>query len=245
MPVNAGAEAGKAIAGNIANLPAAEQLAGATNAFNQSELLKQIRSVIPNFDQLTGQIGKNTASQLQGQLPQDVIDQIYRHSGAVGVANGTGGSQFASNLTPRDLGLNSLQLMQQGFSNANSWLANVRQNATAPLFNPANMFISPAEQIQVTAANNAGQYNSQFLQNQLKAAQAPATIVGQGLNQFGQSLGSQGSIGGTGGGGLAGMFWVSGTMGSGQQPPSGGGYGYGGGGDFGNGYGNWWGTPSP
>ena len=242
VPVNTGAEAGKAINANLTNLPASEQLAGQTNAFNESELLKQIRSVIPNFDQLTGQIGKNTSSQLAGELPADVVSQIYRHSGAVGVANGTGGSQFAGNLTPRDLGLNSLQLMQQGFQNANSFLANVRQNATAPLYNPANMFISPAEQIQVTSANNAGQYNSQFLQNQLKAAQAPASIVGAGLNQFGQSLGSLGSIGGTGGGGTAGEFGVSSIVGSTPPQTSG---GYGGGGNFGNGYGNWWGTPSP
>jgi len=159
--------------------------------------------------------------------------------------SGGGNGQFGVNFTNRDVGRSVLTQIQQGLTNANQWLANTRQNLTAPLFNPANMFISPAEQIQVTSANNAGQYNSQFLQNQLKAAQAPASIVGQGgagLNQFGQSLGSLGSIGGTGGGGTAGEFGVSSTVGS--TPPQSSG-GYGGGGNFGNGYGNWWGTPSP
>ncbi len=227
VPVNPGAEAGKAIEANLSNLPQAQALAAAVNSGNNAQLLASLRAVIPNFDEITSQASSNIASQLKGEIPQDVANQIYRHSGSVGVANGTGGSEFGRNLTTRDLGLNSLSLMQQGFSNANQWLSTAKNNLTAPLFSPSSMFISPAEMITTTAANNAGTYNSQFLKNQLAAAQAPATIVGNGLEQFGASLGSMGSLGGTGGGGTAGQFGVSSILGSGQGRKSTGTYGNG------------------
>lgn len=219
VPINAAEEAAKAIGANLGNLPAAGQLASQTNALNQKELLSMIRSVVPNFDKLSSDISNNIGEQVHGRLPTDVINQIYRASGAQGVASGTGGSQFAGNLTARDLGLNSLQLMNQGFSNANAWLANTRQNLTAPLFDPSSMFISPAQQIAVTAENNANQYNNQWLKNQLKAAQSTASIVGSGLDQFGKSLGSIGSIGGTGsapssGGGVSGFSATPANFGS-------------------------------
>lgn len=199
-PTDPGTEAGKAIAANQKNLPAATQLASATNEANQNELLKRLREAIPNFDKIQSNVSQNIADQTAGQLPKDVVDLINRSAAAQNVAGGVSGSGFGRNLAPRDLGLTSLQLMQQGFSNANQWLATQRATTIAPQFDVSNMFITPAQQIQATFANNAGQWNVNWLQTQLKAAQSNRNIIGGGFEQFGQSLGSMGAIGGTGGG---------------------------------------------
>lgn len=196
VPVNTSAEEGKAINANIANLPENFKLGSATNDFTQAELLKAIRTVVPNFDQLSAKMGTNLAAKLSGEIPPDVAAAIVRHSAAAGVANGTSGSNFSGNLTTRDLGLTSLDQINSGMTQTNQWLSNVRQNLTAPQYNPSSMWISPAQQIQVTAANNEGQYNHDFLNNQLKASQSTASIVGAGLEQFGASLGSSGSMSG-------------------------------------------------
>lgn len=201
IPVDTKAEIGRAVGANQANLNAIQGLASGVNKFTQSELLSALKSVIPNLDQINAQASQNISDQLAGKLPQDVVKAIERSTAAQNQAAGVSGSQFGRNLTSRDLGLNSLQLMQQGFANATNWLSNVRANQVGPQFDVSSMFITPSQQIQVTAANNEGQMKSQFLKNQLEAAQATRTIFGEGLNQFGQSLGSMGSLGGLGGGG--------------------------------------------
>lgn len=196
IPVDASKEAGKAIAANQSNLASASQLAAGTNAANQKNLLDSLRAAIPGFDNLVSSTSGQIQNQLEGKLPKDVIDLVNRQSAAANVASGTAGSGFGRNLTTRDLGLTSLQLVQQGIQNSNQWLANARQNLTAPQFDVSNMFISPAQQIAVTAQNNTNQWNVQWLQDQMKAAQSNRNIIGGGLEQFGQSLGSMGSLGG-------------------------------------------------
>lgn len=201
IPVDTSKEIGRATAANQANLPAIQQLASETNQFTQEQLLGALRAAIPDLEKINEQASKNLEAQLAGRLPEDVIGAINRSTAAQNQAAGVGGSQFGRNLTARDMGLTSLQLMNQGFANATNWLSNVRQNQVGPQFDVSSMFISPAQQIQVTAANNEGQMRSQFLKSQLDALQAPRSIIGQGMNQFGQSLGSMGSMGGLGGGG--------------------------------------------
>jgi len=205
-------EAEKAIAANQSNLAGAGQLAAGANRANQANLLESLRAAIPGFDNLVSSTSGQIQNQLEGKLPKDVIDLINRQSAASNVASGTQGSGFGSNLTARDLGLNSLQMVQQGIQNSNQWLANARQNLTAPQFDVSNMFISPAQQVAVTAQNNKNQWDVQWLQTQMKAAQSNRNIIGGGFEQFGQSLGGMGSMGGTGGTGTASMFGVSGKV---------------------------------
>lgn len=196
IPVDVQKEQAKAISGNQANLPAAQDLASNVNQFNQAQLLDALKKAIPNLEQINTQAGQNISDQLAGRLPADVVGMIQRSTAAQNQAAGVSGSGFGRNLTSRDLGLNSLQLMQQGFQNANAWLSNVRANQVAPQFDVSSMFVTPAQQIQVTAANNEGQMKSQFLKSQLDAAQSPRSIFGSGIAQFGGSLGALGAAGG-------------------------------------------------
>lgn len=218
--VNAGQEAANAIRANTSNLQGAQELASRTNEFSQEELLKAIRSVVPNFDSLAGKVSQQIESQVSGKLPQEEINRIFRQTASSNVAGGTAGSGFGYNLTNRDIGRSVVDQIQIGIGNANQWLANTRQNLTAPQFDVTSMFITPAQQIAVTTQNNANRFNVDWLTNQVNAANATRTIVGNGINQFGASLGSMGSLGGimgggaTGGGGGTGAF-TGGLLGAG------------------------------
>jgi len=63
--------------------------------------------------ELATKVKSNLSSALAGQLPQDVIDQIATHAAEFGVASGMPGSQFAQYRGLRDLGLTSLNRMDQ------------------------------------------------------------------------------------------------------------------------------------
>jgi hypothetical protein len=196
-PIDTGEEIKTATAANLNVLGQAEELASRVNEGAQERLLRSLQAAVPGFENIVGQTSENIQANLAGQIPEDVQRAIQRAGASRAVASGVSGSQFGRNLTARDLGLTSLQLMNQGVQQSNQFLANARQNLTAPQFDVSNMFVSPAQQLQVTAQNRANQYNAEWLQRQLSAAQSWQTIVGGGLNQFGQSLGSMGSLGGT------------------------------------------------
>lgn len=197
-PISTAEELQKATAANLGVLGQAEQLAEKVNVGAQERLLQSLKAAIPGFEEMVGKTSENIQANLAGQIPEDVQRAIQRATAARAVSGGFAGSQFGRNLTARDLGLTSLQLMNQGVQQSNQFLANARQNLTAPQFDVSNMFVSPAQQLAVTAQNKANMYQAEWLQRQLSAAQSWQTIVGQGLNQFGQSLGSMGSLGGMG-----------------------------------------------
>lgn len=198
IPISTAEEAQRATAANLGVLGQAEELASKVNVGAQQRLLESLQAAIPGYEQMVGQTSQNIQANLAGQIPEDVQRAIQRAGAAKSVAGGFAGSQFGRNLTARDLGLTSLQLMNQGVQQSNQFLANARQNLTAPQFDVSNMFISPAQQLAVTAQNRANQYNQDWLQRNLSASQSWQTIVGGGLNQFGQSLGSMGSLPGFG-----------------------------------------------
>ena len=199
-PISTAEEAQRATAANLSVLGQAEELASKVNVGAQERLLQSLQAAIPGYESMVGQTAANIQANLEGRVPEDVQRALARAGASKAVSGGFSGTQFGRNLTARDLGLTSLQLMNQGVQQSNQFLANARQNLTAPQFDVSNMFISPAQQLAVTAQNRANQYNAEWLQRQLSAAQSWQTIVGSGLNQFGQSLGSMGSFPGLGGG---------------------------------------------
>lgn len=203
QPIDASAEAGKAIAGNRANLPADEALASGVNTFNQDQLLAQIRKAIPGYDAIASKTSSNISDFLAGKIPQDVQDLVNRSSAARAVSGGYGGSQLANNLTARDLGTTSLSLIGQGLDAASRWLTTQRQNTVATQFDVSNMFISPAQQIAVTRENNTGQFQRDYANNLNNAAFSVGDIAGHSLMKLGDSLMGAGasSAGGAAGGG--------------------------------------------
>ena len=106
----------KTLKANIAAFPDINQL----GSLYEQYMLNEMGTAIPDFSnilasggQLTEDMINQAASLVSGQVPQDVQDQIMRSDAFTSMLSG-GGPAFDRSLTARDLGLTSLNLIQQG-----------------------------------------------------------------------------------------------------------------------------------
>lgn len=152
---NPGALGYQTAAGTGASQAQAFNLSGGTNIQDISALINSItrgaqtaanEARIPNAPALERQSSANIASELSGQLPQDVRMQLARIAAENGVARGIAGSPAANLDYLRALGLTSLDLMGRGQSELSAAYA---RNPGAPLFNPAELLITPAQGAQL------------------------------------------------------------------------------------------------
>lgn len=153
------------------NLPGYEQnlLQDASNV--GQELGGEIPGM-PGFGKDLATAGATTSQELQGQLPQDVQNQITQQAAERGIATGQGASSQNTNADLlQALGLNSLEQQQQGLKDfgtvtgdalvplgvGQAGLTNlIGETPTGTSFNPAQQFVSPAEQqAAAQAAQNA------------------------------------------------------------------------------------------
>jgi hypothetical protein len=199
--IDVDAEQKAAIAGNTKNFSESAELTTRTNAYNQDELRRMLRVAIPNYDAIVGKQGELVQSFLSGELPKDVVGQIQRNSAERAGASGYGGSGMGRNLEARDLGLTSLQLTQQGLNAAERWLAGTKALAVPGQFDVSAMFLSPAQRVSATVANNTGQFNRDLMAANVAAAPDPTrSAIGSLFSQVGGSLfgvGLTGMFGGT------------------------------------------------
>lgn len=130
---NPGVTAGAAIGANTANLGPLLSLGGGINAWSQAQAQAQMRSGLPLYDQMVSGSSRNILSQIQGQVPDDVIDQILRTAAERGIITGTTGSENANAAMLRALGLTSLDLMQRG---EQALTAAVARTPRGQLFDP-------------------------------------------------------------------------------------------------------------
>jgi len=84
-----------------------------TKAFRENVLPKAMQAA----DEMSFQALRNVSSMLSGEIPDDVAAQLRRQAAEISQQIGVRG-QAAQYLTARDLGLTSLDLMQQGLSQA-------------------------------------------------------------------------------------------------------------------------------
>jgi len=97
--------------------PQAEAIAGQQNTFNQSEIDRQLAQEIPGYQGGQAQRTQNALSELKGEIPLDVSQQVQRNTAAQAQDGGYGGSPFSRALTARDLGQTSLDLTNLGGRN--------------------------------------------------------------------------------------------------------------------------------
>lgn len=198
------------IAGNQANAPAAQTLAGQTTTFNTQQILKMLETATGGaYSGITSQVGKNILSGLKGELPPDVVDQIRRYSASVGQGRGyLPGSGGGANFALRNLGISSLETTYKAMDSATKWLA--LQDATfAPAFySSANMFMSPAQRATIDVAQNQFSWQTELAKEQVKAMPDPRDAAfSKTLSDVGGMMtgaGLMSSFGGGGGGGLLG-----------------------------------------
>jgi len=185
-PTDLGAEAKKAAASNISNMPEIEAL---------------LNRILPGYTSQVAQGSKNTLSLLRGEIPQDVQDRIRRNSAFQSLSSGFGGSGMAKALTARDLGLTSLDLMDRGTNSAQRW-AGLTEGAVSPFS------VTAKEQADQTSKNNLYQQAVKQFEFNVAAAPSPAAA---GLFNLDNAIGSQfmsfglgSAMGAMGGGGNAG-----------------------------------------
>ena len=164
-PIDIDAEQRLATTANQNALPGLQNLAGGVNAFNQEQLDKMYNSALPGYDRIKNQVSDNLLSMTKGELPDDVINEIYRSSTSRATAGGFGGSALGRNLTSRDLGLTSLDLMGRGQDSAQKWLS----SAAAPQMDITSMFISPQQRIGMRMSERDTQFNRDWMDSQTSA----------------------------------------------------------------------------
>jgi hypothetical protein len=233
----------QALQANTNLLPSDESLTSNVNSYDYAQANHYYNKIQPYFSNLQSQIGQNASQLASGQLPSDVQAQVQRNAAAQGVSGGFGygaggnSTGFLANLNVRNLGLTSLNLMQQG--DQLGMQANSQAQSLLPqMMNPSSQFVSPTTLLSGNEFN-AGQLNSVLSQNagyinqanaanagaqnaalqynagaNQSAALAGAGIEAQGANQLTGLLGkylsnNSGGTGGLFGGGSSSLFGSS------------------------------------
>lgn len=226
-PVDVGVEQQKAIAENLAALPASEKLAGQVNVFNEQQIQQMLRSAIPNYDAIVGGVSGDIASMVRGEIPTDVSEAVHRSAAGEALKGGYGGTGMGRNLVARDLGINSFIEMREGISSAQSWLTTMNNLTKPGFFNLASMFVSPEFQTATDVSERDKAWNVSWLRNQMSAIPDPErAAIARDVGNIGDTIGNMipyvGAVnmasggmggGGSGGGGLGGLFGLFGGMG--------------------------------
>lgn len=161
------------VAGNRAVLPESLRIAGDINDFNLSQKMGALESIIPGFGNLNQQFSKNLQSALQGELPSDVADMIKRQTAESAARGGYQGSQVADWSKAQNLGLTSLQLMQQAQDTFMKWTQGAAVNIAPQQFNAASMFLSPETRIGVEESRSMNTFLANIRNAAIDAAPEP------------------------------------------------------------------------
>jgi hypothetical protein len=172
--------ASNALGGNIGNLSQIYSLGQPLNQFTAQQAPASLNLNLPQYQSMIGQSSGNILSKLQGQVPQDVLNQIGQLAAERGVSTGSIGSPNANAAELRALGLTSLDLQNQGEQQLTAAIGRTPQGSQ---FNPYSFLVSPQEQ-------QAAQYQA----NLLNAAPVPSSAAGAGLSalQSGRQAGYSG-----------------------------------------------------
>jgi hypothetical protein len=185
VPVDLSDETGTALAGNLENA---------------DSITKFLNTIVPGFSDILGTGLDNTLSELRGEIPQDVQDEVYRSSAFKSLMGGFGGTGMGKALAARDFGLTSLNMTQLGNNSAQLW-TKLAEEAYSP------WLVGTSEQAAATAANNAGKQATDQFQFNVDAAPDPGALgtfnldaaLGQQMLSFGMAS-AGGAMGGGGGG---------------------------------------------
>jgi len=92
---------------------------------------------LPGYQEMVSQRSENAMDMLQGQVPDDVINQIATQAAERGISGGVPQSPNANAAYLRSLGLTSLDLMGQGSKELSQ---SISDTPVPELFNPASLW---------------------------------------------------------------------------------------------------------
>lgn len=206
QPTDPLAELSTLLGGEIKDWPQIEEI---SNLYQQY-MLGALNEAVPGFSDILKQGSADTQSILseaapliKGELPEDVKSQVLRSGAFQGLMSG-GGPQFTQSLQARDLGLTSLNLMNQGAQLATEG-GNAAQRwasiAGGTIMSPSQSMYSPAWFTDFIAKQRASQ--QAIAQQRANVAAAPSPAL-QALNQWVEQVGGS-VIASYAGGGMGGM----------------------------------------
>lgn len=216
--------------GNLAALPTLEQVAQGVDSFNIGQRQSALAKTIPGYSGLLSQYTGNLSSELAGQVPSGVANQVATSDAAKALAGGYSGSGMQGALTARDLGLTSLQFEQQGQQQFPGFLNTMANVAIPQPFNVASGMMTPHDTLSGMQFNANNQFSRDWLQNQLTALGSPmdqalgqvagsaTSLVADAALAYATGGGSllAGQTGGLFGGGGGGSGLLGGGSGSGM-----------------------------
>lgn len=182
-------------------LPRAQGISGSINSFNQDQLNAMLEKSIPGYSNIRNQQSGNIQNLLSGTIPDDVLAQIQRSSASRALQGGFGTGGARDSLTARDLGLTSLDLMNQGQGFANSL---VGSTPLAPLNDVSKPLLNTSDVLGLRSKERTEKLGA--ITNWAQAPGATA-VMGQGITAIGNKLfDTAASIGGSVAGGFC---WVA------------------------------------
>lgn len=119
-----------------------------------------LASGVPMGDSPLEGASENIDQMLHGQVPQDVIDFIAQTSAEKGIESGLGQGEAARNLTARDLGQTSLDMITTGTNLAG--ILSADQLARAGFNENQRQFGAAYDQWRTTFQNDQAQWNETF-----------------------------------------------------------------------------------
>lgn len=140
---NPTSSASSAIGGNISNLAALYGLGGGVNPFQQQQLEAGYNAAIPNYSGMAAQSSANIGSELAGELPQGVLDEILQSSAERGIMTGMPGSPNVNAALVKQLLGSSLDLTKMGEQELSGAVS--RSPIVQP-FDISKMFVTPEQQ---------------------------------------------------------------------------------------------------
>jgi hypothetical protein len=183
------------VTGNLGVLAQAQSLAAAVNKGNAA----QLRAILNRGGQLD--LAESiTASQMRGELPQDIQRLLANQVAAQSLGLGLGGTGFQAGRGALANVLSSFQLQQQGIQNFGA----LARLTTPNLMGPETMFFTPQQRLQFAFQDRAAKLQYDITAAQVAAAPNPADVaLGEGFDNFFAFWASVGgaALGGMGGGG--------------------------------------------
>jgi hypothetical protein len=139
--------------------------------------------LIPNFTDILKQGGIDTGAletqalpEIEGQIPSDVAGQVFRDAAFSSLGAGTLGSPMGTALTPRDLGITSLDLQTQGanlLGQAGNAAQRWNQIAQGLILPPSASMYSPQWFSEFEAQQRAQKWQVQMQKNIVSASPNP------------------------------------------------------------------------
>lgn len=168
--------AAAAIQGALGNMGQFSNLANQVNPFNTGQLNTQLEQLMPGYGGAQTQNLMNIGQGLQGQLQNDVTNQIFNVGAGRGLIAGGGGAGGNTNAAILSaIGRTSYQQMQDATRNL---AQTVQTTPRTPLLTPQSYFISPQEQQE--AQTYANIYGAAPVPSE--AARAAEDAARRGLN---------------------------------------------------------------